>query len=336
MDIRRRSMLDALVLLTAGLSLPMIRARPAHAQATEGDPGSALGDNGFDLRRTLVPRGEILRGGPPRDGIPSIDAPRFVAARDARLKPDDRVLGLRVGDTARAYPIRILNWHEVVNDRFGDQPVVVTYCPLCGTGVVFDARVGGHALQFGVSGLLYNSDVLVYDRQTESLWSQLENRAVSGPMLGARLEMLPAEHTAWALWRRRHPRTQVLSFETGFARDYDRDPYAGYERDPQTFFPVANADARRAPKDWVLGVRAGGHAKAYPFDELARAGEVVRDTVGDLTVNIHYDAAHRSARVLDDDGREHPTVAAFWFAWAAFNPGTQLYAAPPGQRSGQP
>jgi hypothetical protein len=158
----------------------------------------ALEKNGFEIRRPLVPRDEIVQGGPPRDGIPALDEPDSVEAGDARfLKPDDRILGISLRGAARAYPIRILNYHEVVNDRIGTEPVVITYCPLCGSGMAFSSEVGGRLLTFGVSGLLYNSDVLLFDRQTESLWSQLRKQAVTGPLKGQELEMLPVAHTAW-------------------------------------------------------------------------------------------------------------------------------------------
>jgi hypothetical protein len=162
--------------------------------------------NGFDLSDSLVQVAEIHGGGPARDGIPALDHPAFIAADQALfLTPNDRVLGLSRHGVAKAYPIAILNWHEVVNDQFGAEPLVVTFCPLCGTGMAFLATVDGRALKFGVSGLLYNSDVLLYDRQTESLWSQIMTTAISGPLKGQRLTMTPVAHTTWADWRQRYP-----------------------------------------------------------------------------------------------------------------------------------
>jgi hypothetical protein len=307
----------------------------ARAQVGEGDPGSYVAPrafNGFDVKGALVPPEQIVRGGPPRDGIPSIDRPRFVAAAEARLTRDDRVLGVVHRGIARAYPVRILNWHEIVNDRFAEQAVVITYCPLCGSGVVFEGEVDGRVLSFGVSGLLFDNDMLLYDRQTESLWSQLKYQAVTGPMIGRRLGRLPAEHTAWEDWRRRFPATQVLSFETGFERDYGRDPYGGYERSPETFFPLSRSDPRLDAKAWVLGVERGGRHKAYPLAALGAGAGVLHDTVGGEPITIHFDGRHRTARAVDARGRDMPTVTAFWFAWAAFNPKTDLYAAPAAQR----
>jgi hypothetical protein len=288
--------------------------------------------NGFDLRGALVPVERIERGGPPRDGIPAIDRPSFVAAAQARLQPQDRVLGLSHAGQTRAYPVRILNWHEVVNDRLGSDPVAITYCPLCGTGIAFLARSAGRELDFGVSGLLYNSDVLLYDRATESLWSQIRQQAIAGPLKGGRLESLPLEHTSWADWSSRHPRTQVLSAETGFARDYDRDPYAGYERVQRLMFEVEHRDARLPLKEWVLGVSVGDARKAYPFSALERAlgaaaSGRIRDQVGGRDIVIRFDRTHRTAQAYDAGGRALPSVMAFWFAWVAFHPGTALYTA---------
>lgn len=286
--------------------------------------------NGFDVTDALIPIERIEHGGPPKDGIPAIDRPRFVAAADAGLAPGDRVLGLDLNGIARAYPIRILNWHEVVNDRFGEVAVAITYCPLCGTGMAFDARMGGQALSFGVSGLLYNSDVLLYDRATHSLWSQLKQRAVSGKFKGAELTALPLAHTTWADWRARYPHTQVLSTDTGFARDYARDPYAGYERVPQLMFDVEHRDERLPAKEWVLGVTVGGARKAYPFGELertTRGGGEIRDSLGGRTIFVRYDHRHRSAAVFDAARRPLPGVMAYWFAWYAFYPQTEVFQA---------
>ena len=148
--------------------------------------------NGFDLRNALVPVDEIHAGGPVRDGIPSIDEPKFIAAGDADfLRGGDDVLGIVRNGVARAYPIRIMNWHEIVNDEIAGERVAVTFCPLCGTGIAFAAESLGRDLTFGVSGLLYNSDMLLYDRETESLWSQIKKQAITGPMKGHRLSALP-------------------------------------------------------------------------------------------------------------------------------------------------
>lgn len=287
--------------------------------------------NGFDLTGASVPVQAIQRGGPPKDGIPAIDRPRFVDATRARLDDDDRVLGIALGGVTRAYPVRILNWHEVVNDRFGDRAVLVSYCPLCGTGMAFEPPARTAAAGFGVSGLLYNSDVLLYDRATSSLWSQILSAAISGPLKGTRLQAVPLTHTRWADWRQRHPDTEVLSAETGFDRDYARDPYAGYGRVQQLMFDVQHRDDRFPLKEWVLGLRIDGTAKAYPFSVLDRivgaAGEI-DDTVAGQRLRIRYDRSHGTAEAFDVQGRPLAGTMAFWFAWVAFHPGTEVLRAP--------
>lgn len=286
--------------------------------------------NGFDLDGALIPSDQIVGGGPPRDGIPALSDPRMVAAADARyLSDDDRVLGVDLNGEARAYPIRILDWHEVVNDRIGTQNFVVSYCPLCGTGMVFASNAAGGSLQFGVSGLLYNSDVLLFDRATESLWSQILGKAVTGPLKGTELPQLPAAHTTWRSWRERHPDTLVLSTNTGYGRDYRRSPYAGYERSRRLYFQVAN----RAPRDYhpkalVLGVKVNGVQKAYPFEELAARGEeVLEDSVNGERLQILWDPDSESAEIRDRDGNDYPSTIGFWFAWYAFYPDTEVFKA---------
>lgn len=287
--------------------------------------------NGFDLRDALVPMEAIESGGPPRDGIPAIDKPRFVGPDRSGLADGDRILGLALGGVARAYPVRILNWHEIVNDRVASQPVAVTYCPLCGTGVAFDANVGGQPASFGVSGLLYNSDVLLYDRRTESLWSQILSKAVTGPLKGTLLKAMPLTHTSWAAWRARHPHTEVLSAETGFTRDYARDPYDGYDKVAQLMFSVQHRDDRLPLKAWVMGLVVDGKAKAYPLEWLAQRVDARgrwHDQLGGRRIRIEYDREARSAEAFSDDGRALPSITAFWFAWVAFHPTTHLAKAP--------
>jgi hypothetical protein len=288
--------------------------------------------NGFDLKDSLVPSDQILSGGPPKDGIPAIDAPKFLSSAAAKLSPADRVLGLVRNGQTKAYSVAILNWHEIVNDRFGDEPVAVTYCPLCGTGMAYVARVGGRTTTVGVSGLLYNSDVLLYDRATESLWSQMLAQAVSGPLKGQKLTQIALTHTTWVDWRARHPDTVVLSTDTGFSRDYGRDPYHGYAQTPRTLFPVASSNDRFPAKEIVLGVELNGARKAYAFSELAKAlGERAQGTIGDRVggkaVSVRFDREHRTAQAFDGTGRELPAVIGYWFAWAAFFPTTEIFAA---------
>jgi len=287
---------------------------------------SAQVKNGFDLKQALIPADQIVSGGPAKDGIPAIDQPQFVNATNADfLQPDDQVLGLQVQDIARAYPLRILNWHEVVNDQLEKEPVAITYCPLCGTGVAFDRRVNGKVLSFGVSGLLYNNDVLLYDRQTGSLWSQLMAQAISGPMKGQHLTRLAVTHSTWADWRKNHTATQVLTPETGNPRAYDRDPYAGYDSSTEIMFPLRFRSAGFHPKERVLGVTMGSKSKAYPFVELAKTNGVVTDRLAGKAVTIRFDQRAGRATVHDAGGMEIPAVVGYWFAWYAFHPETAIF-----------
>ena len=296
-------------------------------------PLQAAGFNGFDVTDSLIPAAKIFSGGPPRDGIPSIDQPRFVSAdRASLLKPDSLVVGVEIDGISRAYPIAILNWHELVNDQFGKRSVVVSYCPLCGTALVFDAKLEeGGTLQFGVSGLLYNSDLLLYDRNTESLWSQITGQAISGPHKGQRLLLMPSVLTRWDRWQAEHPDTQVLSVNTGFRRDYSRSPYGDYDNSRALYFPVEFLSRRYHPKERVLGVELDGQFKAYPFAELAKRGNqtTLRDRLGDHSLRIDYDVESRSGRVFDQSGEELAVINAFWFAWYGFHPETEVFEAEP-------
>ncbi len=283
---------------------------------------------GFDLKNAAIPISEIKDGGPPKDGIPSIDHPQFLKAEKADLQNGERVLGVVQNGIAKAYPIKILNYHEIVNDEFQGNRVVVTYCPLCGSGIAFDAEIDGTFYTFGVSGLLYNSDVLLYDRQTESLWSQLEYKAISGPMTGKELEILPTANTTWMNWRSKHPQTLVLSEQTGHIRDYSRDPYPKYQDASTLFFPVSAQNDEFHPKEMVIGIYINGVSKAYPFSELEKADKrSIGDTINGERIEIRYDAESKSAEILNAEGVLLPAITNFWFAWYAFNPDTAVFRA---------
>jgi len=282
--------------------------------------------NGFVLDGALVPVEEILRGGPGRDGIPSLDKPVFVHAGDAKfLRPRDRILGIEINGVARAYPVRILNYHEIVNDWIESEAIVITYCPLCASGMAFLSTINGKRFEFGVSGLLYNSDVLLYDRNTGSLWSQIKKTAVTGQMRGTELAAIPLSHTTWRDWQSRYPNTQVLSMDTGFRRNYRVSPYGNYGRDGKLYFPVAEENRQFRRKSVVLGLDIGGHFKAYPFDELKQGPAQFVDDFQDRRLHITYDDKNQTAQIVDADGNELPTVLVFWFAWYAFHPETEIY-----------
>lgn len=287
----------------------------------------ARGMNGFDLSALTVPRSEVFSGGPPRDGIPSIDKPKFDSVAAASwLEDEDLVVGVSIGGEARAYPIRILVWHEIVNDTVGGESVAVTYCPLCGTAMTFDRTVDGRTLSFGVSGLLYQSDVLMYDRETESLWSQLAMKSLSGPMVDRSLTWLPSDLVTWQAWREVHPDTLVLSRDTGEERDYDHLPYQGYEEREETIFPVPSHRTELPNKEWVVGLLVDGKALALPLAAMAeKKGADIPVTVGDATIMVRHDPDTRLVTARDAGGKVIPVVQVYWFAWQAFYPDTVLW-----------
>lgn len=281
--------------------------------------------NGFDLSNATIPLDEIFAGGPPKDGIPSIDKPRFIKAVEVDyLKPDDIVIGVELNGAAHAYPLRILIWHEIVNDVIEGHPIAVTYCPLCGTSMAFDAVIDGQRRSFGVSGLLYQSDVLMYDRETESLWSQLKMEAVSGAEAGTKLRLLASEHMTWKAWKERFPGSAVLSPETGYQRNYQGTAYASYFASDRTMFPVPVTRKELGNKDWVVGVVLDGQAKAYPVKNLPD-NKPVRDEVAGQGLEVVWDKEARRPFVQNSEGKEIPYVMAFWFAWQAFYPETILW-----------
>ncbi|HYL12825.1 MAG TPA: DUF3179 domain-containing protein [Terriglobales bacterium] len=288
------------------------------------------GQTPFDVTLHSVPVEEILPGGPPKDGIPALNNPKFISASDGDkfLKKHDKVLAIEYNGVAKAYPIRILNWHEVVNDNFNGKPVVVSWCPLCLSGIVYDPENGGNRLTFGVSGKIYKSNLLMYDRETGSLWSQMLQRAITGPLTGAVLAMLPAEHSTWEHWRTEHPDTLVLSLDTGFKRDYGLDPYREYVEEGRPTF--RNSEDRKSSKTrekigWmepVLGVEVDGTQKAYPFSVLKKRPPEFIDRVGNKTFRIHFDEKSRTAWVTSESGDVVPSATVYWFAWQDFHPQT--------------
>jgi hypothetical protein len=291
----------------------------------------AVAGNGFDLSNTSVPAEEIHPGGPPRDGISSIDNPKFISADKAGgLSDGEQVLSLTLNGVTRAYPISILNWHELVNDEIAGQPVVISFCPLCGTGMAFSSEVKGKRLEFGVSGLLYNSDVLLYDRTTDSLWSQIKSEAVSGPLIGEKLELLPLIQMTWSSWKARYPEGEVLSRDTGYLRNYNSNPYGRYDESPVIYFPVEFLSRAYHPKERVLGIEVEGKYKAYPFAELSKyGGSELKDHFNGNDLLIRFDTSSRTGEVIDEKtGRTKPAVNAFWFAWYTFHPQTEVFTSP--------
>jgi len=302
----------AVLLLTASWNAPL--AADASVQ------------NGFVLDPSDIPVEEILPGGPPRDGIPALDHPTHVAASAEPWGEDEMVIGVNWNGESRAYPLSILEWHELVNDTVGGRPILVSYCPLCRTAMVFDRSIGGSPRLFGVSGLLYRSDVLLYDRESESLWSQISSKAVTGSSRGQRLQLLRSKMMTWRDWLNEHPATLVLSRHTGHIRSYGTSPYGDYAVSPQLLFP-APIDDRYHPKMITLGLRVPGvAARAYPSVEVIRAGGSVEERFEGHSVRISYDPVTRTFDVSAPASIE--VIEGFWFAWAAFHPETTVFISP--------
>jgi len=306
--------------LNQGTLAPLPTGPQASAAQVAGPPA-------FDLSKATIPVKEIRHGGPPKDGIPALTDPATIPADEADyLDAADRVVGVSLGGESRAYPLRILNYHEVVNDTLGGVPVAVTYCPLCDSAVVFDRRTPLGTREFGVSGLLYNSNVLIYDRaEKESLWSQMKGEGVSGPAAGKSLTWLPFELTRWHDWRQRHEQTTVLSGETGHRRNYQRNPYASYFERDALMFPAGPLDDQLPNKEAVLGVWTDEAARAYPVSLFNdRAGQTT-DKLNGKAVTIEYDPRANRLRVVKaDEGVRW--MYSLWFAWHAFRPHTDVYA----------
>jgi hypothetical protein len=246
---------------------------PVEQSAPEDVP-SALEDVGAPgLPAPLVDPARLQAGGPPPDGIPAIDEPRFERTADVSwLDEDEAVLSLVVGESARAYPVQILIWHEIVNDTVEGTPVAVTYCPLCNSALAYDRRVADRLVTFGTSGSLYLSALVMYDRQTESLWSQIEGRAIAGLLAGTELERIPVSTVPWGAWREANPDGWVLSRETGHARDYGRNPYTGYDRPgSEAFLLDEAADGRLPPKERIVAFPGATDSSAVQLSVLAEA-----------------------------------------------------------------
>ncbi len=284
--------------------------------------------NGFRFSHATIPTQEIFRGGPPRDGIPAILEPRFVSMETADadyMEDEDLVLSITVNETTRAYPYRILNWHEIVNDKIDDVAFAATYCPLCGTGIAFNRTINGVERSFGVSGLLYLDNVLMYDHQSESLWSQLLLKSVTGPMFRTRLEWVEGLQITWKAWKERYPEGEVLSTDTGFSRNYHVNPYQGYEDIPDILRPVGEIRDDLEIKDWVYGIIVNDKGYALPRDQMPDGVPVCFEFEG-----RHFEATYTestNAIVVTDSetGQSVPGIWSFWFSWQAFYRDTGLW-----------
>ncbi|MEM8535498.1 MAG: DUF3179 domain-containing protein [Chloroflexota bacterium] len=274
----------------------------AEAEPTElteqSPPLNAEREFTTDFSKTSIPFSEVLSGGPPKDGIPPIDEPTFISISEADewLEPMEPVVFVEIGDDARAYPIQILMWHEIVNDTVGDLPVMVTFCPLCNTAIAFERTVDGQVMDFGTTGRLRFSNLIMYDRQTETWWQQATGEAIVGEQTGAQLPFVPASIIAWSDFQEAHPDGQVLSRDTGIQRDYGRNPYTGYDNINNSPFLYQGPETpgELPPVARVLTVDAETEVVAYPYDVLAEVA-VVNDTVAGQDIVVLWESGTASA-----------------------------------------
>ncbi len=274
----------------------------------------------------LVDPEKLTGGGPPKDGIPSIDNPGFVTVQEADgwIQDNELVLAIVYKGVKRVYPLQILVWHEIVNDTIAGDPVLITYCPLCGSGIAYDSRLDGEAVEFGVSGKLYNSNLVMYDRKTNSYWTQIEGLAIVGELTGTELAAISIDTVVWRDWKAAHPDSEVLSQNTGFARPYGQDPYGSYYEDSFIWFPVEGRNDVVHPKTVIFGVETNGAFKAYKEDDLKELG-TIEDDVGGVAIRVERDTSGTVTVTNVETGEEIVKERGFWFAWYAFHPDTELY-----------
>lgn len=269
-----------------------------------------------------VPFDSLMQACPARDCIPSIDQPAYVATNKVDyLRDDDLVMTLTHNGITRAYPTRILDHHEIVNDMFGSDPVAVTYCPLCGSGLAFDRRLDDQVLDFGVSSLLHNSDLVMYDRQTESLWQQITGEAFAGKSRGSKLKSLPMSMVTWGDWRQQYPDAEVLTVDDVQSDRYQKDAYGDYAESEKLYMPVSATDARLHPKRVIYGMEIGDRAIAVDSEWLVKEGSFSDVYEGKNLVLTLKQGGEIEASL---DGKQITIHRMYWFAWFSFHPSTAL------------
>jgi len=288
-----------------------------------------------DFSKTRINFADIISGGPPKDGIPSIDDPSFTPVSGVTgLGDNEPVITLNINNDVRAYPLRIMMWHEIVNDIVGGMPVTVTYCPLCNSSVVFDRRIDGRVLDFGVSGKLRHSDMVMYDRQTESWWQQFIGKGIVGEMTGKKLKRLPARVMPFGSFKSAFPNAQVLKADKPNARRYGENPYVKYDSATNPFLYRGRYDGPGKPLSYVVAIEQ----KAWLLDEIRQKGTIEQDDLKiswQAGMNSALDGARidqgrdigyvRAQRKTDDGYQDIPYDTTFAFAFMAFHPDGKIY-----------
>ncbi len=270
--------------------------------------------------KSLIPLDEVLGGGPAKDGIPSLTNPKYIPANTVQDVPEDSLGVLIVGDgIARFYPYTVLVWHEIVNDTIDGIDIAVTFCPLCGSAIAFERNHEDVTHEFGVSGKLWQSNLLMYDRGTESLWSQIEGRAVVGELIGAELKVFPSQLVTFAEAKAIDPELEVLSSDTGFNRQYGFYPYGDYDDTEQLIFPVNNLDVSLPAKTLMYASVIGEEAVAFNRERLLEARSATLETsLGIITASV---SENNTILLTDAAGTSYPGYVTMWFSWANHNNG---------------
>ena len=300
--------------MTVALALTLA----ACSQGAPDDPVDPRTEAG-SIPDPLVDPEDIVSGGPPPDGIPPIDDPKFVSPVDATFLTDrEPVLAVEIGGEAKAYPLQIMTWHEIVNDTIGGVSVSVTYCPLCNTGIAFERpTIDDELLDFGTSGKLYNANLVMYDRQTDTYWAQATGQAILGELAGEQLTFVPARILSFGDWRAEHPDGLVLSRDTGHDRPYGENPYEGLDTSERPFLFAGDLDERLPATSRVLGIARSGDTVAFPYEAVAADADggwavVVEDVAGE-PITIFWKAGTTSALDSQEiaEGRDVGAIAAY-------------------------
>lgn len=353
--------------ITIGLLLPYSNTNSLLSTSISSPTGALSAQK---EEKSIVPLDQIVSGGPPPDGIPSIDSPKFTSVKEADkiLEDSELVVGLNVNGDIRAYPLQILVWHEIVNDNVGGVPVAVTYCPLCFTNQVFNRTLeDGNIVEFGTSGKLYNSNLVMYDRTSDSLWSQALAQGIVGKYAGVNLQRIPFDVAKWKEWKELYPESKVLSRETGSSRPYGADPYGDYYTNSEVLFPISNQDDRLGLKKIVIGLENNGQYKAYKLQDVEDK-KIINDEINNKPIGLFSSfpfMVRAFDPVVDDQALQYkynpqnstfvdlqtgsewnfegiaingelkgkelirlPYDEGFWFEWVAFHPETELYNKP--------
>ena len=305
-----------------GRVLPLLVALGASGE--EFATPSTDSANGFDVSKRVVPRESIRAGGPARDAIRSVDSPEFVKPAEAVWAPAPvPAIGVVLGGEARAYPVHLMEYHQVVNDSIGGIPVVITYDPLTGVPRAFERSVDGQRLHFGVSGLIHRAQFLLYDRETESLWAQYEGRAIAGPLAGSKLESIQVRQEPVGAWLQREPATTVLARPDRMRIDYRYSPFQAYWVSEAVPVQVDARDDRYHPKEVALGVERNGKTRVYLGSILTAEGGRIVDEFEERRIRVAYDS--KSGTFLWEAPDDVRVTDAYWFAWKSFHPDTEIW-----------